>query len=132
MKLQAVRGAVQIPSNCASDITAGTQSMMQTLINENQIEEQHIISVQFTVTSDLTAVNPAAAFRQLGYAQTPLFCCQEPSIDGALPRVVRVLVTAYVEDDVRLAACYLNGAEKLRPDLAVEGGKVEGGKVRDD
>lgn len=117
MKIQAVRGAVQIVSNNASEILRGTQSMMQTLIEGNHIEERHIVSVQFSVTSDLTAANPATAFRQLGYNKTALFCCQEPSIDGAMPRVIRVLVTAYVEEGIRLQACYINGAEKLRPDL---------------
>ncbi len=117
MKLQAVRGAVQIASNKASEIITGTQSMMQALVEENHIEERHIVSVQFSITPDLTAVNPATAFRQLGYNKAALFCCQEPSIDGAMPRVIRVLVTAYVEEGVRLQACYLNGAEKLRPDL---------------
>ena len=119
MKLQAVRGAVQIASNSAGEITQGTQQMMQTLVEENQIEERRIVSVQFSITADLTAVNPATAFRQLGYEKAPLFCCQEPPIDGAMPRVVRVLLTVYVDEGVQLQPCYLNGAEKLRPDLAV-------------
>ncbi|MFW6274831.1 MAG: chorismate mutase [Spirochaetota bacterium] len=119
MKLQAVRGAVQIASNSAREITQGTQQMMQTLLEENQIEECRIVSVQFSITADLSAVNPATAFRQLGYEKAPLFCCQEPFIDGAMPRVVRSLVTVYVEEGVQLRPCYLNGAEKLRPDLAI-------------
>jgi chorismate mutase len=117
MKLQAVRGAVQIASNSRGEITRDTQLMMQTLIDENQIEERHIVSVQFSITSDLTAVNPASAFRQLGFAKAPLFCCQEPDIDNAMPRVIRVLVTVYSEEGVELRPCYLKGAEKLRPDL---------------
>ena len=117
MKLQAVRGAVQVASNSRSEISRDTQLMMQTLIAENQIEERHMVSVQFSITSDLTAVNPATAFRQLGFTKAPLFCCREPDIDGAMPRVVRVLVTVYSEEGVELRPCYLNGAEKLRPDL---------------
>ena len=118
MKLQAVRGAVQISSNSVSDISEGTQTLMQTLIQENGLQEKDIVTIQFSITSDLTAVNPATAFRQLGYDQAPLFCSQEASIEGALPRVVRVLITAYVDESVQLSPCYMNGAEKLRPDLS--------------
>jgi chorismate mutase len=117
MRLQAVRGAVQINDNTKNDIEGGTQSMMRTLLDENYIEERHIVSVQFSITQDLTKLNPAAAFRQLGYSNTPLFCCQEPQIEAALPRVIRVLLTVYTEEGILLRSCYLNGAEKLRPDL---------------
>jgi len=117
MRLQSVRGAVQIKDNTKSDIEGGTQSMMQTLLNENSIEERHIVSAQFSITQDLTKLNPATAFRQLGYSKTPLFCCQEPQIEASMPRVVRVLLTVYTDEGVLLRPCYLNGAEKLRPDL---------------
>jgi len=117
MKLQAVRGAVQIKDNTKNDIEDGTQSMMHTLLEKNYIEERHIVSVQFSITQDLTKLNPAAAFRKLGYSKTPLFCCQEPHIEAEMPRVVRVLLTVYTEEGVLLRPCYLNGAEKLRPDL---------------
>ncbi|MDZ7793402.1 MAG: chorismate mutase [Spirochaetia bacterium] len=117
MKLQAVRGAVQIKDNTTNAIENGTQSMMRTLLDENYIEERHIVSVQFSITQDLTKLNPAAAFRQLGYPKTPLFCCQEPHIEASMPRVIRVLLTVYTEEGVLLRPCYLHGAEKLRPDL---------------
>ena len=117
MRLQAVRGAVQIKDNTENDITDGTQNLMRTLLDENYIEERHIVSVQFSVTQDLTKLNPAAAFRQLGYSKTPLFCCQEPQIEASMPLVIRVLLTVYTEEGVLLRPCYLNGAEKLRPDL---------------
>src|SRR6056297_3489320 len=117
MRLQAVRGAVQIKDNTENDITDGTQNLMRTLLDENYIEERHIVSVQFSVTQDLTKLNPAAAFRQQGYSKTPLFCCQEPQIEASMPLVIRVLLTVYTEEGVLLRPCYLNGAEKLRPDL---------------
>ncbi len=118
MIIQAVRGAVQILSNTKKEIENGTQELMRLIIENNQIEERHIVSVQFTITTDLTALNPATAFRKLGYEKAPLFCCQEPDIEDALPRIIRVLLTVYTAEGSQLNPYYINGAEKLRPDLA--------------
>ena len=62
---------------------------------------------------------PAAAARTLRIGDVPLLCAQELHIDGALPRVVRVM--AHFETDLPRAEVqhvYLRGAEVLRQDLA--------------
>lgn len=117
MRIQAVRGAVHIERNGTDEIERGVQKLMNTLIEDNRVEERHIVSLQFSVTKDLTALNPATAFRNLGYSKAPLFCCQEPDIDGGMDRIIRVLLTVYSPEGTVLKPCYIQGAEKLRPDL---------------
>jgi chorismate mutase len=79
------------------------------------------VSVLFSLTDDLTAANPATALRRIGYADTPLFCAQEAKIDGAMPRVVRVMVTWDSLEPRPALPVYLDGAESLRPDLGTGG-----------
>ncbi|NTV03926.1 hypothetical protein HGA89_03270, partial [bacterium] len=55
---------------------------------------------------DLHAAFPAASARTLGLGSVPLLCAQEMDVEGALPRVVRVLdrTVRYVGDGVALVA----------------------------
>jgi len=83
------------------------------------LSSDDIVSILFTLTSDLTATFPAVAARRLGLVTVPLMCASEVDVPGALPRVVRLL--AHVETDLPRAEIrhvYLDGAEVLRPDLA--------------
>ena len=86
------------------------------ILTQNAIQENDIVSVLFSVTNDLTAMNPATALRKAGLAQSvPLFSSAEPFIEGYLPSVIRILLTYYGNADP--VHVYLNGAEVLRPDL---------------
>lgn len=78
-----------------------------------------LISVMFTATPDLHSDFPAVAARKLGLTDVPLVCAQELDIEGAMPRVVRVL--AHVECDLpksEIVHVYLGAASALRKDIA--------------
>jgi chorismate mutase len=100
---------------------AGVEHLGTALFHHNNLTPDDIVSIQFTVTEDLTALNPATALRRSSVgslaSKCALFCSQEPRYEGSLPGVVRVLVTAYMNEDARPVSAYLDGAEKLRPDL---------------
>ena len=115
--VRAVRGAVQLEENSANAVIKSVSEMIEGLLVRNSLEEDHIISIQFTQTTDVTALNPAAALRQKGFGEVPLFCAQEPDYLGSLPLMIRVLITAQVDDGRRLIPLYLGGAKQLRPDL---------------
>ena len=71
----------------------------------------------------ILAMNPAAALRRGGdcgidVSKVPLFCSQEPEIDGSPEKMIRVLVTAYLPSGAEVKPVYINGGEKLRPDFA--------------
>ncbi len=117
MYVRAVRGAVKIEQDRADLIEIGVEKLIKGLMKKNNLNIRNMISIQFTITADLRSKNPAAALRIIGFEQIPLFCSQEPDYTGAMPRVIRVLITTENESARQLTPLYLDGAEKLRPDL---------------
>lgn len=122
-RLAAFRGAVCV-ENTAESITENVCLMCRELFTRNKIKAEDIVSLQFTITDDITVLNPATALRKgnpgLDVSQVPLFCAQEAKIDGGMPLVVRALLTAYTDESAGRQNVYLNGAEKLRPDLSAK------------
>ena len=122
-RLAAFRGAVCV-ENTAQSITENVCLMCRKLFEDNNIKADDIVSLQFTVTKDITKLNPATALRRgdcgLDVTAVPLFCSQEAEIEGMMPLVVRALLTAYVDGKSERHNIYMNGAEKLRPDFGVK------------
>lgn len=120
MRLYGLRGAVCVSENTPQAIQQAVSELADELFARNSYSPEDIVSIQFTMTSDLTALNPAAALRRSNQAalaaSCALFCSTEPPVDGALPRTIRVLVTAYAEKPP--VHVYTGGAEVLRPDWA--------------
>ena len=118
-KLAAFRGAVCV-ENTKESITENVCLMCRELFSGNNIQAEDIVSLQFTITDDITVLNPATALRKgnpgLDVSAVPLFCSQEAKIEGGMPLVVRALLTAYVDGGQERHNVYLKGAEKLRPD----------------
>ena len=116
-KLYALRGAVQC-ENTVNDICDRVSQMYDELLSMNKLEENDIVSVMFSVTGDLNAVNPCSALRKSGRAgELALFSCLEPDTAGSLERTCRVLLHCYLEEGAKPHYVYRNGAEVLRPDL---------------
>jgi len=116
--IRAVRGAVSIERNDTQEIHAGAHRLVREILNRNEIREQQIISILFSVTKDLTKGNPATGLRSYGFADTPLFCVQEADIEGAEPGILRVLLTCSGQSDRSPVPVYLGRAVELRPDLS--------------
>ncbi|MFZ0324804.1 MAG: chorismate mutase [Actinomycetes bacterium] len=119
MALRAVRGATQLQADDATELEAAVVELMREVLDRNGLTTDALVSVLFTSTHDLHSQFPAAAARTLGIGDVPLLCAQELVVDGALPRVVRLM--AHVETDKNRAEIihvYLRGAEVLRQDLA--------------
>jgi chorismate mutase len=117
-----IRGATTVPENSAEAILEATRELLEQVIRENGVREQDVASVTFSATADLDAVYPAVAARQMGWTRTPLFCVQEMSVVGSLPRCIRILVhwnTALPLEEI--CHVYLHEARTLRPDLAAAG-----------
>lgn len=121
MRLYGIRGATGA-ENSKESIISNVQQMCSTIFLKNKLKENNIVSIQFTITKDLTAMNPAAALRKGGdcgidVSKVPLFCSAEPEIDGSPEKMIRVLVTSYADENAEIHHVYINGGEKLRPDL---------------
>ena len=115
---RAVRGAIKVGENSRHAIEHSSVKLVKEVLRINTIDEQQIVSILFSVTEDLRAANPATGLRREGFASTPLFCAQEPRMDGGMERVIRVLVTFESPDRMRRYRSYLDGAEALRADLS--------------
>ncbi len=116
--VRALRGAIQISGNERQAILDGTSTLVQALLERNNLRSEDIISIVFTATPDLTAEFPAYAARQLGLTDVPLLCAVEIDVPQAMPRVLRLL--AHVSTDLTrpdLRHVYLGGAAALRTDL---------------
>jgi chorismate mutase len=115
--VMAVRGAIQIKSNESRPIEEAVVKLVESIVAENKIVQEDVISIMFSQTKDLTAINPATALRRTGFSQVPLFCTQEPDYAGSMPRVIRVMVSVNVEKKTDPVPVYLDGAEMLRKDI---------------
>jgi chorismate mutase len=113
-----VRGAIRVRANDKDAIHTAAVRLAGEIVASNQIEIGRIISIICTLTPDLTVANPATGLRLDRFGEVPLFCVQEAAVEGGLPRIVRLLVTYRTRAGTRPQPVYLDGAERLRSDLA--------------
>jgi chorismate mutase len=121
MNVRGVRGAITASENSRSHILAATDKLLREMVAQNGVRSEDISAVFFTTTPDLTAEFPAAAARALGWSKVPLLCAQEMTVRERLAACVRVLMlvnTEAAQSDIKHV--YLDGAARLRPDLAGE------------
>ena len=120
-RLFAIRGATGAENNSES-IIKNVCEMCLKLFAENKLDQKDFVSIQFTITEDLNVMNPAMALRkgqnEFDVSQIPLFSSQEAKVVGSPEKMVRVLVTAYMDENAKPVHVYINGGEKLRPDFA--------------
>ena len=96
--------------------------MLQRIIADNGMQPDEIASAFFSTTRDLNADFPAIAARQLGWTDVPLMCMHEMDVPGSLPMCVRVMIHWNTDKKPsQIRHVYINGAERLRPDLVREG-----------
>jgi chorismate mutase len=115
--LRALRGATSVPENGSEAIVEATEELVREVMERNGLEAERMVSCIFTSTGDLDAEFPAVAARRLGLGAVPLLCAREIDVPGALPRVIRVLVHFYGEEDRPAQHVYLREAASLRRDL---------------
>ena len=119
-RLYGIRGAVCC-GNTAEEIQSAVSEMCSRLFSGNGLQGDDLVSLHFTMTGDLDALNPAAALRRSDCGdlvmEAALFCSAEAFVKGGLPRTIRLLVTAYMEEGSKPVHIYTGGAEVLRPDF---------------
>lgn len=116
--VRAVRGATTVNENNRKEILEKTGELLNIIVEKNAISREDIISVIFSVTSDLNAVFPAVAARNMGWTDIALMCTNEMDVPGSLRRCIRVMLNFNTKkSNSELKYIYLHEAEKLRPDL---------------
>ncbi len=117
LQLQGLRGATTSKNNSTKAIEEAVNELVSELVQRNNLSSEQIVSVTFSVTSDLDACFPAAiARRQPGWEKVALLDCQQMSVKGDLPYCIRILAVAWLPHDQTPQHPYLGGAKNLRPD----------------
>lgn len=120
MRLHALRGAISVEQDDATEILARTTELMHELLDRNGLQPSDVVSCIFTATPDLKAAFPAAAAREMGFDQVPLMCAVEIDVPGAVPGIIRVMAHYYDpagDSDHAARHVYLGRAKTLRSDL---------------
>lgn len=118
MQLRALRGAILCKEDTREEIIGRTAQLLGEMLKRNDIRGDEIVDIIFTATEDLTSEFPAAAARQVGLEHVPLLCARELSINGGMPRCIRILMHFYTRKQPHeLRHPYLEGARQLRTDL---------------
>ncbi|AGB41354.1 monofunctional chorismate mutase, clade 1 [Halobacteroides halobius DSM 5150] len=124
MKVRGIRGAITVEKNSSEQILSATQELLQELEETNDLKEDNVASVIFSMTPDLDQAFPAQAAREMGWNEVPLFCTQELAIEGALAKCIRILIHYNTEKALtEINHIYLKAAKELRPDLIEKGGE---------
>lgn len=99
------------------EILQATAELMGEIAQRNHLTPELLVSCIFTCTTDLCAEFPAVAARSAGFDRVPLLCTQEIPVPGSMPRVIRVLIHYYAEDEHQPTHVYLRDTRSLRADL---------------
>lgn len=116
---RAIRGATSVTDDRPDAISHATRELLAEMLARNGLSSDDVVQLLFTLTPDLRSDFPARAARELGWTDVPLLCMQEIAVPGALPRCIRVLMTASTpRSRAEVTHVYLRDARALRPDLA--------------
>ena len=110
-----IRGATTADANTEDAIHEATAELVQALIDANDLEEDTLAAVFFTLTPDLDAGFAATAARKLAWANAPLMDITQVVTKGSLPLCIRVLILVNTDKEPKdLVYKYLKGAAGLR------------------
>jgi len=119
MRVRGIRGAVRVPEDTEEAVLEATAELLREIVGRNALDQGDVVSIFFTATPDIASAFPASAARRLGMARVPLLCAQELAVEGAMTRVVRVLVHAHTERTPQeIEHVYVGETRSLREDLA--------------
>ncbi len=115
MITKGIRGAITVSSNTDYDIKNATIELLTKMVMENNIEQNMISHVIFTLTDDLNAAFPAKFARiDFGWTNIAMMCFHELDVPASLPMCLRILIVLNCREDFIPKFVYLKGAEKLR------------------
>jgi len=117
LRLVGLRGATTCRDNSVEAIDVAVRALINALVERNALTPDRIVSVTFSVTTDLDACFPAAiARRRDGWDGVALLDCQQMAVRGDLDRCIRVLAHVWLPSAQEARHPYLEEASRLRPD----------------
>jgi chorismate mutase len=117
--VRAIRGATTVDVDEAKQVAERVQELVAEMFAGNGVDQEDVISILFTATEDISSLYPATAARGLGLEDVPLMGAQELSVEGMLPRCIRVMAHVNTTlDRSQITHVYQHDARGLRTDLA--------------
>jgi len=113
--MKAIRGATTISCDTPEEIKLAVCELLNEIKDKNNLNDENMICIMFSNTSDIKSAYPAKAAREVGFYSCALFSSLEPEISGALKLCIRVMVLAEISSQPK--HIYLKGAANLRKDL---------------
>ena len=115
--LCALRGATTSEQNSVESIASAVDELLSELVSRNNLIPDQIISVTFSVTTDLDACFPASiARKKIGWEKIALLDCQQMFVKNDLQRCIRLLAYVSLPNEQTPQNPYLGKAKNLRPD----------------
>ena len=117
LKITAIRGATTSKGDTDIFIKEAVIELIDELITRNNLKQENIISITFTVTKDLTSCFPASIARKhFNFDEVALLDCQQMFVPNDIKFCIRLLALVYLESAKKSFHPYLNESAKLRPD----------------
>ena len=117
LKLTALRGATTSKGDTDYFIKDAVIELIQELLTRNNLRQENIISITFTVTRDLTSCYPASIARKhFNFDKVALLDCQQMFVPNDIKFCIRLLALVYLESAQQSFNPYLNESANLRPD----------------
>ena len=117
LKLTALRGATTSKGDTDCFIKDAVIELIEELITRNNLNQENIISITFSVTKDLTSCFPASIARKhFNFDEVALLDCQQMFVPNDIKFCIRLLALVYLESNKQSIHPYLNESAKLRPD----------------
>ena len=116
-KLTAIRGATTSKGDTNIFIEEAVIELIQELILLNNLKQENIISITFTVTKDLTSCFPASVARRFfNFNSVAFLDCQQMFVPNDINFCIRLMALVNLESNRNPVHPYLKGSSKLRPD----------------
>ena len=115
MITKGIRGATTVDTNSTEALEDATLELLNELIKQNNITQEAISYVIFTLTEDLNAEFPAKFARlKLGWKDVAMMCFHELDVPNSLKMCLRILIVLNCDENFSPQFVYLKNAKELR------------------
>ena len=115
MITKGIRGAITVDDNSDTAIRAAVLELLNEMFLKNNLKEENISHIIFTMTKDLNAAFPAKFARlDMGLKNTAMMCFNELDVPESLRMCLRVLIVVNCVETFTPEFVYLKGAFDLR------------------
>ena len=115
MITKGIRGATTLENNSADALEEATLELLNELIEQNNIKQEVISHIIFTLTEDLNAEFPAKFARlKFGWKDVAMMCFHELDVPNSLKMCLRILIVINCDENFSPKFVYLRNAQALR------------------